>query len=91
MKLRYIRAFIVLLAGLIALILNMKAHRNINVSLLIVIGVIIFFYLISTLLLEILDRSFGDKSDKVVVVSEEANEENNEVMEDSYEIPFDEE
>ena len=45
MKLRYIRAFIVLLAGLIALILNMRVHRNINISLLIVIGVILLFYL----------------------------------------------
>ena len=88
MKLRYIRAFIVLLAGLIALILNMRVHRNINISLLIVIGVILLFYLVSTLLLEILERSFGDKSDNVVVVSEESGNEN---VEDSYEIPFDEE
>ena len=44
MKLQYVRAFIVLLAAFIALMLNMKYERELVKSLLIVLFVIIIFY-----------------------------------------------
>ena len=48
MKLQYVRAFIVLLAGLIALIINMCMGRPITLSLLIVLVVILIFYVINS-------------------------------------------
>lgn len=56
MKLQDLRSFIVLLAGLIALIINMKTGREVTVSLLIVLIVILVFYFIGTLVVEILQR-----------------------------------
>ena len=56
MKLQYVRAFIVLLAGLIALIINMCMGRPITLSLLIVLVVILIFYVIGTLVVEILEK-----------------------------------
>ncbi|MBR1597442.1 MAG: hypothetical protein IJ661_00855 [Lachnospiraceae bacterium] len=56
MKLQDLRSFIVLLAGLIALIINMKTGREVTVSLLIVLVVILVFYFIGTLMVEILQR-----------------------------------
>ena len=56
MRLQYIRAFIVLLAGLIALIVNMCMGRQITISLLIVLIVILIFYVIGTLVVEILQK-----------------------------------
>lgn len=56
MKFRYIRAFIVLLAGLITIILNIKTHRNVTLSLLILLIVLIIFYFVATLLVEILQH-----------------------------------
>ncbi len=87
MKLRYLRAFIVLLAGLIALIINMKTHKNINVSLFIVLIVILVFYIIATLIVEILQRSLtsNDKDEVEIVTSSE------EEVDEATQIPFDEE
>lgn len=56
MKLQDLRSFIVLLAGLIALIINMKTGREVTVSLLIVLVVILIFYFIGTLAVEILQK-----------------------------------
>lgn len=56
MKLQYVRAFIVLLAGLIALIINMCMGRPITLSLFIVLVVILIFYVIGTLVVEILEK-----------------------------------
>lgn len=64
MKYQYLRAFIVLLAGLITLIVNMKTHKSVVVSLLILLGVIIVFYIIATLCVEILQRSMNQKEKK---------------------------
>ena len=64
MKYQYLRAFIVLLAGLITLIVNIKTHKNIIVSLLILLGVIIVFYVIATLCVEILQRSMNQKENE---------------------------
>lgn len=58
MKLQYVRAFIVLLAGLIALIINMCMGRPITLSLFIVLVVILIFYVIGTLVVEILERDW---------------------------------
>ena len=72
MKLGYLRAFIVLLAGLIALIVNIKTGREATVSLLIVLIVICVFYVIGTLICEILQKNLETKPDGE---TEEDNEE----------------
>ena len=48
-KYRYARAFVVLLAALITLILNIRYEREIIRSLVIMLVVIIVFYVISTI------------------------------------------
>lgn len=63
MKLQYVRAFIVLLAGLITLIMNIKTGKDVNTSLLIVLIVIIIFYVIATLIVEILQKSLMKTND----------------------------
>ncbi len=75
MKLRYVRAFIVLLAGLIALIINMCMRRPITLSLFIVLVVILIFYVIGTLVVEILEKGMERfKRDESADVSEEPEE-----------------
>ncbi|MCR5701754.1 MAG: hypothetical protein K6G76_06395 [Lachnospiraceae bacterium] len=73
MKLGYLRAFIVLLAGLITLIVNIKTGREATVSLLIVLIVICVFYVIGTLICEILQKNLEPKPSGE---GEEADEEN---------------
>lgn len=68
-KYQYLRAFIVLVAALITLIVNIKTNRNVTVSLLLLTGVIIVFYIIATLIVEILQRTMEP---------EEMNDENQE-------------
>lgn len=89
MKLQYLRAFIVLLAGLVTLIMNMKTHRDINASLLTVLIVILIFYVIATLIVEILQRSFEtqDRSSLEIVDDSEMEADTGEESE----VPFDEE
>lgn len=62
MKLGYLRAFIVLVAGLVTIILNMKTHKEVTTSLLILLIVLLVFYFIGTLIMEIFQKSFDDKS-----------------------------
>lgn len=64
MKYRYLRAFIVLLAGLVTLVVNIKTNKNVTVSLLILLGVIVVFYVIATLCVEILQHSMNQKESK---------------------------
>lgn len=64
MKYRYLRAFIVLLAGLVTLVINMKTNKNVTVSLLILLGVIVVFYVIATLCVEILQHSMNQKESR---------------------------
>lgn len=73
MKLQYLRAFIVLLAGLVALISNMKAHTDVTISLLIVLIVIIVFYIIGTLIIEIFQKTGEPKVDDnlTIIVGDE--------------------
>ena len=56
MKLQYLRAFIVLLADLITLIINIRTGREVTVSLLIVLIVTVVFYFIATLVVEVLQK-----------------------------------
>ncbi len=90
MKLQYLRAFIVLLAGLIALIINIRTGREVTVSLLIVLIVIVIFYFIATLVVEILDRGLQKAKDKDMEIEEQKRLEErqkelqNENQEDSY-------
>ena len=74
MRLQYIRAFIVLLAGLIALIVNMCMGRQIIISLLIVLIVILIFYVIGTLVVEILQKGM-DSSENADVDEQSVEEE----------------
>lgn len=90
MKWQYVRAFIVLLAGLVTLIVNMKTQKDINVSLLIVLIVILVFYVIATLIVEILQRSFETKEPDSLVIEDDSDTES-ENGEESEQIPFDEE
>lgn len=55
-KCKNARAFVVLLAALIALLLNIKYNRPLINSLLIVIGVIIIFYIIATIAIKLIDK-----------------------------------
>ncbi len=68
MKLRYVRAFIVLLAGLIALIINICLKRQITLSLFIVLITILIFYVIGTLVIEILQKGM-EQAEKDVSAS----------------------
>lgn len=63
MKYQYIRAFIVLLAGFIALIINMKTGKDVTVSLAIVLVVLIVFYFLGTLIVEILQKAMEQKQE----------------------------
>ncbi len=77
MKLQYVRAFIVLLAGLIALIINMCMGRPITLSLFIVLVVILIFYVIGTLVVEILEKGLDKfKRSESADVSDEPEEMN---------------
>lgn len=64
MKFQYLRAFIVLVAGLVAIILNMKTHKEVTWSLFIVLVVLIIFYFLATLLLEIFQEVLGKLEDE---------------------------
>ena len=55
-KYRYARAFVVLLAALITLILNIKYEREIIRSLIIMLVVIVVFYVISTVAIKVIDK-----------------------------------
>lgn len=64
MKLRYLRAFIVLLAGLITLIINMKMHREVTRSLFILLIVLLVFYFLGTLAIELIQKSLENEKKK---------------------------
>lgn len=74
-KYKYARAFIVLLAALIALLLNMKYQRELNKSLVIVLVVIIVFYAISTVAIRLIDKIKNMEKTEVVSSDEEDEEE----------------
>lgn len=55
-KYKNARAFIVLLAALIAWLLNMKYNRSLVQSLIILLVVIIVFYVIATIAMKLIDK-----------------------------------
>lgn len=61
MKLQYVRAFIVLVAGLVALIVNIRTQRDVTTSLFIVLVVLIIFCFLGTLIIEILQKSMEQR------------------------------
>ena len=75
MKLQYIRAFIVLVAGLITLIINMHMHKPVIQSLVILLIVILVFYFIGTLAIELLQKSFDAEAEKAKEEQEETTDE----------------
>ncbi len=78
MKLQYLRAFIVLVAGLITLLINMKTGRPVTQSLLIVLIVIIIFYVIGTLVVEILQQGLENDDSTSESETSENDEQNDE-------------
>lgn len=62
MKLQYVRAFIVLVASLTALLMNMKMHKDVVTSLWIVLVVILVFYILGTIVVEILQKGLTQES-----------------------------
>ena len=93
MKLQYVRAFIVLLAGLITLLINMKTGRTVTSSLLILLIVLIVFYVIGTLIVEILQKELEDTDNQESSEDEEnqSEEESEEMSEDEVSYSFEEE
>lgn len=89
MRIQYGRAFVVLVAGLVTLIANMKAQRPVNESLLIVLIVICVFYFISTLLMEIMQKLGESKKEEEPESADE--EESKEDAAKDVQISFDEE
>ena len=74
MKLQYVRPFIVLVAGLITLIINMKMQKDVTTSLLILFIVLIIFYVIGTLVTEIIEHSLNHnkiESDLEIITNED--------------------
>ena len=84
-KYQYLRAFIVLLAGLITLIINIKTNKDVTVSLLILLCVIIVFYIIATLIVEILQRAMNPPEEN------EENQDTNDEEEESESVDVDSE
>ena len=76
-KYRYVRAFIVLLAALITLILNIKYERDTVRGLIILLIVIIVFFIISTIAIKLIDkiRTLDTKVEKVDDEEDENQEE----------------
>jgi len=98
MKYQYIRAFIVLLAGLLTLIVNMKTGRDVTLSLLIVLVVLLVFYVLATLMIEILQRAMEKKEEQNTEPSDDSEEEDTidaeaymEDGEESVQVGFDDE
>ena len=84
MKLQYLRAFIVLLAGLVALISNIKAHTDVTKSLLIVLIVIIVFYIIGTLIIEIFQKTNEPQVDDNLTIIADDGEQQTEAVHVSF-------
>lgn len=93
MKLQYVRAFIVLLAGLITLLINMKTGRTVTSSLFILLIVLIVFYVVGTLIVEILQKELEDTDNQESSEDEEnqSEEESEAMSEDEVTYSFEEE
>lgn len=69
-KYKNARAFVVLLAALITWLLNMKYHRELLDSLIILLIVIVVFYIISTIAIKLFDRIKNMNTSKVIFDNE---------------------
>lgn len=74
-KCKNARAFIVLLAALIAQLLNLKYNRELIDSLVIVLAVIIIFYIISTVAIKFICKIRDMEGVKKVNISEDRDSE----------------
>lgn len=74
-KCKNARAFVVLLAALIAQLLNLKYDRELVDSLVIVLAVIIVFYVISTVAIKLVGKIRNMEGIKRVNISEDENSE----------------
>ena len=83
-KYKYARAFMVLLAALITMILNIKYKRDLMQSLLILLAVIVIFYVIASSAIYLFDK-IANMSAKKVIVEEKEDSENEESVEDAAE------
>lgn len=92
MKLQYVRAFIVLLAGLITLIINMKTGIPVTMSLFRVLVVLIIFYIIGTLVVEILQKGLdvADEQNSSEDNEKESTEDVEDDKEETVAFAFDE-
>lgn len=88
MKLQYLRAFIVLTAGLVTLIVNIKTNKDVTMSLFIVLVVLVVFYFIGTLICEIMEK-LGDhqESTHLEIIQ---NDEGDEIQTEEVHVSFDE-
>ncbi len=88
MKLQYLRAFIVLVAALITLIVNMKTGRAVVHSLFFELIVILVFYVIGTLVVEIIQKELTEADDEISASEEETTKEvsvdTDELIEETY-------
>lgn len=73
-KYKYARAFVVLLAALITMILNIKYKRDLLQSLLILLAVIVIFYVISSSAIYLIDKIANMGTKKVIVEEQETSE-----------------
>ena len=80
-KCKNARAFVVLLAALITLILNMKYQRELVKSLIILLSVIIIFYIIATVAIKLICKI--REMDNKEINDEETDEEESEDTEQS--------
>lgn len=93
MKLQYLRSFIVLVAGLITLIMNIKTGKEVTVSLLTLLVVLLVFYVLATLIVEILQHymNSSNQSEGNIELAKETDMEEEEQAEAEPQISFDEE
>lgn len=93
MKLQYLRSFIVLVAGLITLIMNIKTGKEVTASLLTLLVVLLVFYVLATLIVEILQHymNSSNQSEGNIELAKETDMEEEEQAEAEPQISFDEE
>ena len=83
-KYKYARAFIVLMAALVTLLLNLKYKRDLLVSLIILLIVIVVFIVISSIALFLIDK-IANMTETVVIKDTSSEDEELEEENDSEE------
>lgn len=84
MKIRWLRPFIVLVAALIVLISNFMLKRPIMASLIWLLLTIIVFYIISTIVVRIIDRTVRseNKENEPELIEDEAEKDKTETQQE---------